>query len=397
MGASNIFRKLSQILEQYESGRAEIRRVEVTRPDQDKSSSELRATVDIAVPLCATLSEHAEDDLSPTSAAIREDGGLQINFPSSSLPTANRIENGRVSVEEADSVRIEDGTVLVTSIVTIADGDETEQLEIAARKNSAQHTCQSTSEGTVDSGRSTDEIKEQTDERKIETRPDSTHTSVVEGESPHKSEFDAVRTEGLPPFEDTEYLQRIYESCDTFNEMADVIEMDVSAETARRYMSEAGVHEPDSYNTVSSSNAENGASPERNNSSTSSTRGENTTGSPENDPEVTAAVRQPDGMDSEGDDSMKSIRDKQLVADGIGLPNGVTIDRLADAVESSITIHEVTRELNIDRDEARQLLERLNLLDLVLTRVWKEDSPRVSRAEIAGRLRQSVTSDSSPP
>jgi hypothetical protein len=398
MGTSNTFWWLSQALEHYESGRAEIQRVEATRPGDPQSKGELRATVDFAVPLCATLTGHSEDALSPTAVTIHEDGSLQVDFPASSLPTANRIENERVSVEEAESVRIEDGTILVTSVVTIAPGDETEQPGTAREKNTVQQIRKSTSEETVDADLSTDADEESTDERKAEPSPWPDHPPVFQGESNRKNEFDAARTEDLPPFEDTEYLKRIYDSCDTFIEMAEVIEMDVSAETVRRYMTEAGIHEPATYNTVSSADAENAASLERDDSGSPMTQGENNVERSTSDSELTTTDGRSDeitdGLDSDTGDPVEDVRNQPLIADGIGLPDGVSIDHLADAVESSITIHEVTRELNIDRDEARQLLERLNLLDLVLTRVWKEDAPKVSRAEIADRIRQSVTNNS---
>ena len=179
--------------------------------------------------------------------------------------------------------------------------------------------------------------------------------------------------------------------------MAEVIEMDVSAETVRRYMTEAAVHEPASYDTVSSS-TENVESSERDGSDTSLALEGDAARNPRDSSETTPTGRERkrrlNETDSEPDDPVDGIKSQQLIADGIGLPNGVTIDQLADAVESSITVHEVKQELKIERDEARRLLERLNLLDLVLTRVWRENGRRVSRDEIADRIRLSVTNDS---
>jgi hypothetical protein len=397
MVASDTFWWFSQVLEHYESGQAEIQHVEATRPDDPESNGALRATVDVVIPLCATLNSHSEDALVPTAATIREDGSLQIDFPSSTLPTADRIENDRVSVEEAESVRIEDGTILVTSIVTIAPDDGAGQQGTTARKNKAQQIGEYDTEETVEPTQSTGREDEPTDERKANTRPGAAHTPVAEGKSDHESDLSAVRNENLLPYEDTEYLQRLFESCDTFIEMAEVIEMDVSSETVRRYMIEAGVHEPTSYNTAFNSNSEDVSTLERDDSDTSLTVDADITEIPEEDSESTTVEQQPaetmDGMDSEKYDPMEDVGDQPLIADGIGLPDGVTIDSLADAVESSITVHDVTRELNIGRDEARQLLERLDLLDLVLTRVWKENNSKVSRAEIANRIRQSVTSN----
>jgi hypothetical protein len=383
MGMSNTFGWFSGVLEQYESGRAEIRRVEAIRPDDPESNRELRASVDIAVPMCASPTDESDGDLSPSGVTIREDGGLQVDLPPSVLPTVDRVDDDRILVEKRENARIEDGTILVTTLLTLS-SDDTAKRTRAEENETTRQFDESANDTSTTSEHG--------------TNPSGGRPSVVSDESEHADPISTARNEDLPPYEDAEYLQRIYDTCDTFVEMAEMIEMDVSAETVRRYMTEADVHEPASYNTVSSSIAENVESSERNGSDTSSASEENTVRNAGDDSKTTPADRERkrrlDKMDSESDDPVDGIKSHQLIADGIGLPNGVTIDQLADAVESSITVHEVKQELNIERDEARRLLERLNLLDLVLTRVWRENGRRVSRDKIANRIRLSVTKDS---
>ncbi|MFH5801404.1 hypothetical protein [Haladaptatus sp. CMAA 1911] len=378
---SNTFGWFSGVLDQYESGRAEIRRVEAIRPDDSESNRELRASVDIAVPMCAPLTDESDGDSSSSGVTIREDGGLQVDLPPSVLPTMNRIDDDRILVEKRENARIENGTILVTTLITLSSDDASERTR--AEENDATHRLD---ESVEDTAMSSDHGTGESDDR----------SSVVGDESEHGPSISTARNDDLPPYEDVEYLQRIYDTCETFVEMAAVIEMDVSAETVRRYMTEADVHEPTSYNTVSSSDAETVESSER--SEATSTSEENDVRNSENDSEPTPAdrkpKRRPDGTDSDSDDPVDGIKNQQLIADGIGLPNDVTIDQLADAVESSITVHEVKQELNIERDDARRLLERLNLLDLVLTRVWRENGRRVSRDKIVDRIRLSVTKDS---
>ncbi|MFD1600426.1 hypothetical protein [Halobellus rarus] len=65
-----------------------------------------------------------------------------------------------------------------------------------------------------------------------------------ESESSILTNLEAARDESVPPFEDTEYLQCLYDSCETFAEMSEKINMAVSDETVRRYMIDADIHSP---------------------------------------------------------------------------------------------------------------------------------------------------------
>lgn len=390
MGISTSFDRLSQALECYESAHAEIQRVEAARPDESESNEELRATVDIAVPLCSTLRGEAADDPSPTTARIRDDGGLQVDFPASTLPTADRIDDDRVSVE-GESARVEDGTILVTSVVSVAADNGTKRPP-NVEKGAAQRNGGG---DPTESDERTDVVEEPADERTEDVHRESGRDTAIEERTEQEREVEAARNEELPPYEDTEYLRTIYASCDTFVEMADVIEMDVAAETVRRYMTEADVHEPSSYDTVSGSDDEDVASPERDDRDDSVSADENAPEATETDSESSPVDRRPDetaaGMETGVDDPVEDIANRPVVADGIGLPDGLTVQQLADAVESSRTLHEVKRKLDIERDQAQQLLERLNLLDLVVARLSERGNRRISRSEIADRIRQSVT------
>ncbi|ELK52578.1 hypothetical protein D320_13624 [Haloferax sp. BAB-2207] len=100
---------------------------------------------------------------------------------------------------------------------------------------------------------------------------------------------EAVRNPNVPAFEDTTYLEAVYARYETFERMADAFEMDVTDETVRRYMIDQGVHEPSSYET--------------------SLAGDPT------------GVERPPAPAADGDGSPEAL------ADGIGLPESVTIDQ----------------------------------------------------------------------
>jgi hypothetical protein len=164
--------------------------------------------------------------------------------------------------------------------------------------------------------------------------------------------------------------------------MRDLIGMDVSSETVRRYMIDVGVHEPQSYDTAERADADD-AEPEANGTESS---GEGEVGS-EPEPAPTEAGQHADPVDE--------LDEERLVADGVGLTDGIHLEDVADAVAESMTIYQVQKRLGLERSQTRALLENLDLLDLVLRRATSDpDEASASREQIAARIRgQSVADD----
>ncbi|ELZ77529.1 MULTISPECIES: hypothetical protein [Haloferax] len=163
---------------------------------------------------------------------------------------------------------------------------------------------------------------------------------------------EAVRNPNVPAFEDTTYLEAVYARYETFERMADAFEMDVTDETVRRYMIDQGVHEPSSYET--------------------SLAGDPT------------GVERPPAPAADGDGSPEAL------ADGIGLPESVTIDQLADAANDAKTVYEFGKALDLERMDALDLLQDLDLLEFVMGRLTTDDDPDVSREDVVARIRQSA-------
>jgi len=210
------------------------------------------------------------------------------------------------------------------------------------------------------------------------TGPEATDGSGI-GPAPRDAAADAdepaeglaaIRDDSIPPYEDAEYLRAVYARCDTFAEMRDEIAMDVSAETVRRYMIDAGIHEPNDYETATD-RTQNGHRAEDGGS----------------EPEESPADAPSDG------DSRPPLPDAQLVADGIGLPDGVELTDVIEVVVRSSTVYEVKRELGLNEGYARELLKQLDLLDLVMCRMSRAPDREVTYEEAARRVRQcAVTS-----
>jgi hypothetical protein len=179
----------------------------------------------------------------------------------------------------------------------------------------------------------------------------------------------------VPAYEDGPYLRALYDACDTFTEMSDLIEMEVSSETVRRYMIDAGVHEPDRYDAPVAA------------------RGDDAGSTGAADPGEAA---DPDGHS--GRTAGSGPRDGAAVTDGVGLPDDVTLPegvQLCDvvgAVVESTAEYQVQRQLDLGRDETRRLLAELNLLDLLHHRLTDHDRERPSYEEVAARIRQRAPS-----
>jgi hypothetical protein len=80
-----------------------------------------------------------------------------------------------------------------------------------------------------------------------------------------------------------------------------------------------------------------------------------------------------------------------VLADGIGLPDDVTVETLIETVKRSNTIYEVKQNVGIERQDALEMLRELNLLDLVVGRLATEAERDISREEIVDRLREAST------
>lgn len=191
-------------------------------------------------------------------------------------------------------------------------------------------------------------ILAETDEHAIEerstgSRPSETRQRRAEstGNGQTKSRT-TERKRDVAPFKDQELLQEIYETHDTFAEMADALDMDVTGETVRRYMIDYDIHQPNSYQTAS-----------------------------------------PETTDSPGTDDQEMV----VLSDGIGLPENVDIEDLIETVNRSNTIYEVKEDLDLERSEAHSMLKELNLVDLVMGRLTNDKSTDITREDVVDRLR----------
>jgi len=321
MGISDKFCQLGRLLEEWERQGATIRSTTVT-DRRDLEGEGVRAEVTVALDL-ACEEGRAIRRFNPT---VSSDGTVSV-----SVETSLDVESTGIpaEVEPVDSTVGPDGALLVTVATTVESTERSrpDEAEVEVEDRSSEHP--SVAEHT-----SPDE------HRNAAEHPSPDEHTIVGGPT---SAAGTSAARDVPPFEDRALLAEVYETHDTFAEMADALEMDVTGETVRRYMIDHGIHQPNTYSSPKS-----------------------------------------DSADEEADASAESV----VLSDGIGLPEGVTVEDVIETVNASNTIHEVKTDLGLERQEAHEMLKELNLIDLVLGRLSDDSRREITRDDVAERLRE---------
>lgn len=181
---------------------------------------------------------------------------------------------------------------------------------------------------------------------------------------------------GPPAYKDPERLREVYDAYETFPAMTEALGVDVTPKTVRNHMVKHGIHDPGS-NTSSDAN---GAEPDT-----------------ESDRETATDAAATDVDDSQDDDAAYAGNDpntngdgelveNRLLSDGHGLPEDLRLADVKTAVQTAATLTEFRRELGIESEQARQLLQNLNLTDLVYGRVATGPNRDVSMGDIETRI-----------
>lgn len=339
------FGVLSEVIEQYESRGRSVRNVEATAGD---AGERLRAT--LSIPVCPRASaDDGEMAVTPRAASLT-DGDLRVEFDlATPTPPENDAATVTVTDRRADVEETGDVVLTVELVIEPTDGGSTPAVTGTLSAADVEPTGGATVGG--DEPSDDGETPGPDPERRAPTADGESTADDAVG-----AELAAIRDESVPPYDDEPFLERLYEVCDTFDEMRDGMPMDVSAETVRRYMIEADIHDPTTYDTEDERDGDD---------------------APAAETDAESAV-----------DPMATVPDEQLLADGSGLPAALSIEEVADAVVEASTMYEVRDRLDLDPRRTRELLQQLDLIDLVMRRIG-DDTPReVTHETVANRLRE---------
>jgi hypothetical protein len=398
MTVGSALRELGRFLDEFERA-GSVRSVGLVDSADADARGRVTADVELTVATRATgradatdpveggdTTEFEHEDAAPLSLAaptVGDDGTLRLAFESTDalVPATDGIE-----VEPATVTGDDDGTLTVVLSVSIpTDADAVTGVDEADGAVEDDDPAASTG----DDAEADDESQDRPGERVA--RDD------IEGEAAQDrgaADRAVERDRDVPPFRDPDLLAEVYDSCGTFAEMAEALGMDVTGETVRRYMIDAGVHQPNTYDTgqaddeganESATDPDEGAEPDP-----GAEDGRETKLEPETKPEPATGSAEGGGRRATGRDEAADAPESPVVlADGIGLPNDVTVDALVETVKRSNTIYEIEREIGVDREDALDVLRELNLLDLVVGRLATEqERDDISREAVIERLRE---------
>ncbi len=245
-------------------------------------------------------------------------------------------------------------------------------------------------------------------------RPTSTG---IEGATKATSDQDASETTSddesdEPAYRDPDRLREAYEAHDTFAAMTEALGVDVTPQTVRKHAIRHGIHEPETRSRTGDDDTTGGtgedtrSEPDEDESGsddrgsvatpangTSPDNGGNASGTPPEgtDQEAQASADAPvrDDDDRDADPPDGTDLSEEALSDSVGLPEGVPMDELIEAVRRAKTLYEVQRRLDLERDETHELLRQFQILDLVQGRVHDIDGD-TDPEEIESRIRTTM-------
>jgi hypothetical protein len=479
MTVGSALRELGRILDRFERAAA-VRAVEIVDPADVDGSGAL--TADVALTLSTDPSAGTDGTATAVETTVDDDGRLRVAFvsPEGLVPTGTdgaavtpvgtRLDGGRLRVVLAVSVPTSDGGRAATAAADEEGATAGDRARVAAEPREDDRANDTGDRRRVGEGRSPTERDRGTTtgpggETETRTERDREPSTVRPGDETTSATTPVPwRDRELPPFRDPDLLADVYDSCETFAEMADALEMDVTAETVRRYMIDFDIHQPNSYDTGGDTDAEvdgdtdagsepdtetggddggnagrsgaagtddgsqsaaggrpgpdpeHGDDPERDgggrvgmgvdadtntntdaDADTNTDADANTNADEETETDGAGGVDGEEGTDAgrgrlaeppaSGRTPGGSPESPVVLADGVGLPNDVTVEALVETVKRSHTVHEVTRDVGIEHETAIDMLRELDLLDLVVGRLATEADRDIDRDEVVDRLR----------
>lgn len=343
-------------------------------------TSGISIEIDIKIPFLNDSSDIQDAEITLKQAELTDEGSLHLTC------LAQALSEDTTSVSDSPPSRVVAAT----------------PEENSTEKQSGEETAKNESDdiGQVqDGGGDSDEqsIKE------VQLEPNEENQKQV------TKSLQSVERE-TPAYQDPEKLREVYEAHETFTEMTDALGVEVTPQTVRRYMIKHGIHQPSPSTQSSSISALLEADPDsvppkgedKKNDKTEDDVSIAPTQGKENDlnnesAETTKKENTPPVSRDGGTNIItgnETVFDKEdcetpvseIIDEDINLPEDFTLAEMKDTIRKSNTIYDVERELNIDRKEARDLLQNLNLFDLIHGRLSTRDFKKKTVDEINNRI-----------
>ncbi|WP_137285787.1 hypothetical protein [Halorussus salinisoli] len=235
---SHVFRELADILELFEETGSDFTITHATPNDQNLlDTNTFSVEVGARIPFLSHELPPSRDDmeikLTPTEASLRSDGSLHIEMKITA-GYEDELAPEDVSASATD-IDIDSESV---SLDGASDADSSSSDGDANPKPTATTETDNTDEKRTHT-RSTGALRDASTEPENGTQQDETTPDQRE-----RTDEDPGSDAENPPYRDPERLQEVYEEYDTFDEMTDALDVDVTSQTVRRYMIKHDIHTP---------------------------------------------------------------------------------------------------------------------------------------------------------
>lgn len=287
-------------------------------------------------------------------------------------------------------------------------GGGTETIEETSQADGAdEESTGSRSAGTGAATNETEPVEESADDDDVECTHEgcSSTFDTEHGMRIHRSK---AHDSGGPE-RDADRLRQVYERHDSFEAMREALDVDVSAQTVRRWMMDEGIHvtnggsnggnpdetaaegsSPDDVGSaaeqgVTEAEPDDGADNEPQEASIE-TESDDGAGSPPVGADAEPAGEREDEAAPRNPADQGSDTSPELPEVDASLPEGVTAADLCEAVDDASTLYDVQKRLELDRETARSVLSEYDLLELVHGRVADKHRREELKDEIDDRL-----------
>lgn len=369
----------------------------------------------------ADTSSHDVEEKETLSVDLRVKIPLKHNSPfekplnaDQSQPAAGSL--GGTSPDEGETGDEADDHVDSTEVEDTSEGGQDDSDEFADASGDDVHSGETSDGGT------------------ITCRFDGCDTTF---ETEHGMKIHFSRVHGnevnAEPDYDSKALRDVYERCETFAEMAESLDTDVTPQTIRRRMIRRGIHQP---NTTTGNGLPIVSSPARTKGGTveADSRGDEDEQSSHNDENESEADSRETGGQSDGRDESQEMRRASEVDttpdgksddqtddtdwfaesgetqsepegsdDGEEAPlppnyevdGGITVEELRDAVKQSSTLYAVQQQLDLERETTTELLAKYDLLELVQGRLASKYQRDQMKGDIDVRINRNLEGQAS--
>lgn len=396
----------------------------------------------IQIPFFQSRSITETVTITPCDTEIADDGSLHVECQatikqqkaSNHAQPSKTKENANSSLSQTET-QIPNGQGRKSASKEYSTAGEHEESTIDAESDESDEPSES---DPTDKRPGTAGLEERTQSDNGETElrnADSNNSTDAEADSsrptPDNDDMSSTITEesvskppSRPPYRDPNRLETVYEEYDTFAQMTEALDVDVTPQTVRRYMIQHGIHEPESRSGPTSADSLLEMDPDEipafngdkdkhgdggesaNQTSQTSNLQDKTTGTPlvtngnraklesesesgrdlpskdeRKQSESVKMTESPQEEENEGDDS-PAEGERELNTDNIETDDGasdtanvvdfppdLTLSEVKTVVQEVKTLYEAQQQLDLERDETRRLLQELNLLDLVQGRL----------------------------